>query len=68
MKLHNIIHRATDFGTFRSRENFFSFTLKCLFYIIPAVILGNYTDIIIQRIQTDRNWESIQFIIFYYKH
>jgi hypothetical protein len=53
MKLHNIIHRATDFGTFRSRENFFSFTLKCLFYIIPAVILGNYTDTIIQRLQTD---------------
>ena len=54
MKLHNIIHRATDFGTFRSKENFFSFTLKCLFYIIPAVILGNYTDILIQKIQINK--------------
>ena len=42
--LNNIIQRATDFGTFRSRENIFSFTLKCLFYIIPAIILGNFTD------------------------
>ena len=42
MNLHNIIERATDFGTFRSRENFISFSLKCIFYIIPAIILGNY--------------------------
>jgi hypothetical protein len=46
-----IIQRATDFGTFRSRKNFFSFTLKCIFYIIPAVILGNYTDITIKIIK-----------------
>lgn len=51
MNLHNIIERATDFGTFRSRENFISFSLKCIFYIIPAVILGNYTDVSIQRMQ-----------------
>jgi hypothetical protein len=51
MKARNIIQRSIDFGTFRSRENFFSFTLKCVFYIIPAVILGNYTDIIIQNIK-----------------
>jgi undecaprenyl pyrophosphate phosphatase UppP len=51
MGLRDIIHRATDFGTLRSRDNFFSFTLKILFYIIPAVILGNYTDIIVKRLQ-----------------
>lgn len=51
MRIHHIIERATDFGTFRSRDNFFSFTLKILLYIIPAVILGNYTDVIIKRIQ-----------------
>jgi len=54
MKLLNIIQRATDFGTFRSRENFFSFTLKCIFYIIPAVILGNYTDMTIQNFKKDK--------------
>jgi hypothetical protein len=51
MRLPDIIERATNFGTFRSRDNFFSFTLKILFYIIPAVILGNYTDIIIKKLQ-----------------
>ena len=51
MKIYNIIERVTDFGTLRSRDNFFSFTLKNLFYIIPAVILGNYTDNSIQKIQ-----------------
>ena len=52
--LNNIIERATDFGTLRSRDNFFSFALKCMFYIIPAIILGNYTDIIIQKIKKDK--------------
>jgi hypothetical protein len=54
MVLRNIIQRATDFGTFRSRENFLSFILKCLFYIIPAVILGNYTDTTVERIKTNK--------------
>ena len=51
MKLSDIIQRATDFGTLRSRDNLFSFTLKILLYIIPAVILGNYTDITVKRQQ-----------------
>ena len=51
MKLPNIIKRAVDFGTFKSRENIFSFSLKCLFYIIPALILGNYTDITVKKIK-----------------
>ena len=55
MILRNIIQRATEFGTFRSRENFVSFVLKCLFYIIPAVILGNYTDITVERIKTNKD-------------
>jgi len=49
MKLAEIIERATDFGSFRSSHNFFSFTLKMILYIIPAVIIGHYTDIIIQK-------------------
>lgn len=53
MKLRNIIQRATDFGTLRSREHYFSFALKCMCYIIPAVILGNYTDTIVEKIKID---------------
>lgn len=36
----NYIQRATAFGMSRSRSTFASFTLKILFYIVPAVILG----------------------------
>lgn len=51
MKLHDIFERATNFGTVRSHSNIFSFTLKILFYIIPAVILGKYTDTAVERLQ-----------------
>lgn len=54
MKLLDIIQRATDFGTLRSRDNFLSFTLKILLYIFPAIILGNYTDIFIKKLQEDK--------------
>lgn len=50
MKISHIFKLAIDFGTFNSRDNFFSFTLKCLFYIIPAVIIGNYTDVTIKEL------------------
>jgi len=51
MKPFNGIHRSIYFETLRSRENFFHFTMKCLFYIIPAVILGNYTDTTIKTMK-----------------
>lgn len=54
MNFHNIIQRVTDFGSFRSRKNFFSFALKCIFYIIPATILGNYTDIAVESIKKNK--------------
>lgn len=54
MKIHHILQRATEFGTFRSRENFFSYALKFAFYIIPAIVLGNYTDVTMERIQKDK--------------
>lgn len=64
MKLLNIFERGTDFGTFHSRKNFFSFTLKCIFYIIPSVILGNYTDITIERIKKNKVFgDSVLFYI-----
>ncbi len=55
MVLHDLIQRATEFGWFRSRENFFSFALKCIFYIVPAVVLGNYTDTTIKRIKQEND-------------
>lgn len=63
MKILEVIQRATDFGTFRSRENFFSFTLKCIFYIIPAVFIGSFTDITIQRIKNEKKLGD--YILYY---
>lgn len=54
MKISRVIERATDFGSRRSRKDFFSFSLKILFYIIPAMILGNYTDTTIQNLRKRR--------------
>ena len=51
MNLDNIIERATDFGTFRSRNDLFSFALKVMLYIFPAVVLGHYTDVIIKSLK-----------------
>jgi hypothetical protein len=60
----NIIQRATEFGTVRSRGNFLSFTLKILFYIIPAGILGTYTDRIVRNQKKERVLgDSILFYI-----
>ena len=52
--LSNNIKRATDFGTLRSERGIFSFTLKIIFYIIPAIIFGNYTDVFVKYIQRQR--------------
>ena len=51
MRLFNIIDRATDFGSFRSRKHFLSFLLKILLYILPAVLIGNYTDILVAKLK-----------------
>jgi hypothetical protein len=53
MRLPDILQHATDFGTFHSRENFISFTLKTLLYIFPAVILGHYTDRFVKKLQDE---------------
>lgn len=53
MTLYHILQQATEFGTLRSRDNFVSFTLKIMFYIIPAIVLGNYTDVLIKTLKHD---------------
>ena len=51
MKLFNILEKATDFGTFRSRQKLFSFALKILLYIFPAVVIGHYTEMSVQNMK-----------------
>jgi hypothetical protein len=51
MRVSDILERAFDFGTERSHDNFVSFTLKILFYIIPACILGKHTDKTVKKLQ-----------------
>lgn len=38
----------------RSHDHLLSFTLKILFYIIPAVIAGSYTDGLVQYLKRHR--------------
>jgi len=52
MKLSNIIGRATNFGTLHSRNDLLSFIIKILIYIIPAVLLGHFTDIAVKKYET----------------
>lgn len=63
MKFLNIMERATDFGSVRSRKHFVSFLLKIWIYIIPAILLGNYTDVAIQKLETSQLFGDN---IFYY--
>ena len=53
MNLSKIIDRATDFGTLHAQNNLLSFTLQMMIYIVPAVILGHFTDIVIKKIKSD---------------
>lgn len=66
MKLHNILNRATDFGTLRHRNDILSFTLKILVYIIPAVILGHATDIAVKEMKNNKVFgeNSFHYILF----
>ena len=66
MKLFNILEKATDFGTFRSRSHLFSFTLKIIFYILPAVILGHFTDMTIENMKKRETFgkNNLNYIVF----
>jgi hypothetical protein len=66
MKLIEIIHRSTDFGTLRSRNDLLSFTLKIILYIIPAVILGDFTDIAVKNMKIHKKLgeDIIHYILF----
>jgi len=52
MNIVDIINNATNFGTFEHRQSFFSFVTKMLFYLIPAIIFGHYTDASILKLKT----------------
>jgi hypothetical protein len=66
MSIFKIIDRATDFGTLRSRNDLLSFILKIIVYIIPAVILGHFTDIIVTKIRIHNVFgkNTIYYILF----
>jgi len=66
MKVSRVIERATDFGSRRSRKDFFSFTLKILFYILPAMILGDYTDVSITNLKMRYAFgqDTINYMVF----
>jgi hypothetical protein len=63
MNLLHIIERATDFGTFRSRDNFFSFSLKVFFYILPAILFGHLTDISIEKLEKKKTLTTLYYIL-----
>jgi hypothetical protein len=60
------MERATDFGSVRSRKHFLSFLLKIWLYILPAIILGNYTDITVQKMETSQLFgeDTVYYILF----
>ena len=66
MNLTEIFEKATDFGSFRSHENLFSFSLKVLLYILPGVILGHYTDMVVKTMKKRKilGTKEINYIIF----
>lgn len=63
MRISKIIDQSTDFGTLRSRNDLLSFTLKIMMYIIPSVILGHLTDIVIKKFKTHNVFGKV--IIYY---
>ena len=44
----DIFQQSIEFVILATGKDFFPFVLKCLFYIIPPAIIGNYTDLIVK--------------------
>jgi hypothetical protein len=63
MKLLKITDRVTNFGTFRYQNDLLSFILKIMIYIIPAIILGHFIDIVVKK---NRNHNVFGNNIIYY--
>ena len=61
MNLINIVNKGTNFGTYHYKHNIFSFTIRLLFYVIPAIILGYYTDIIVKIIEINKIFGTFNF-------
>ena len=52
----DIFQQPIEFITLASGEVFFPFVLKCLFYIIPPAIIGNYTDLIVKILKNKKKF------------
>lgn len=44
MKTPTSLKRATEFGSLSHQDDFISFTIKIIIYIIPATLLGDFID------------------------
>jgi hypothetical protein len=63
MKFYNIFEKAIDFGSLRSRDNILSFSFKFVFYFLPSLLLGYFTDKLINNI---KNREILGDNVIYY--
>jgi uncharacterized membrane protein YhaH (DUF805 family) len=54
MYLNKILKKATNFKDRHSQKNFFAFVIKCFFFIIPALVLGNYTDRMVEKVKKNK--------------
>lgn len=54
MSIFKIIEKSVSFGTLNHRDNFISFTVKAILYIIPAIILGHYTDTTVKTLKENK--------------
>lgn len=63
MKIYKTFNRIFKFGPPYYRHDLMSFTIKTLIYIIPAVILGHFTDIAVKKSRTRKIFGKN--IIFY---
>jgi hypothetical protein len=63
MKEIHIFQQSIEFVILTTGTDFFPFVLKCLFYIIPPAILGNYTDLIVKILRNNKKFGN--YTIYY---
>ena len=52
----DIFQQSIEFVILATGKDFFPFALKCLFYIIPPAIIGNYTDLIVKILKNKKKF------------
>jgi hypothetical protein len=67
MDLNNILKKATNFKDRHSQKNFIAFVIKCFFFIIPALLLGNYTDRTVEKIKKNKIFGNNTFFYIFFQ-